>query len=164
MRGIVATEIAESVRGREINMSIVHRGTTRGVWGIFLLGIISTVFYSVTVLMFTVFPHIFSQRALVLIADYWADIGGIYIVTQVLPIVTRPLTKDAWEVSDHISSFVAAAIVVLVFPIAWGIRGEWPSFWVWKVWHGSVWISAADVLLTLVSLKISKNASRITPA
>lgn len=145
-------------------MANPHIGMSRGVWGIFFTGIVSTVIYCIALLLFTIFPHIFVPEVIVFVSDYLADIGAIYIVFQILPIVTRPLSKDAWEITDHISSFVAAAIVVIAFPIAWGIRGEWPNFWVWKIWHGAFWISTADVLLTLVSLKISRNASRIVPA
>lgn len=145
-------------------MSVPHPGMSKPVWIVFLLGIASTLVYSGAVLVLTIFPHVLASGWLSWIAERWAEFGGFYIVMQILPIIARPLNKDAWELSDNVSSYIAAALVFVAFPIAWFIRGEWPDYWTWKIWRGSVWISIADVLLTYVAFKISRAAARFTTA
>lgn len=145
-------------------MAIPHHGMSRGVWGVFITGIIATITYSFLLLILIIFPSILSPAALMWFAEVWGDIGAIYIVSQILPILTRPVTRDAWEITDGMSSYIPAAIVVLVFPVAWFIRGEWPNWWTARIAQNAFWISLGDVLLTHIALKISRNASRITSA
>jgi hypothetical protein len=130
----------------------------------FWVGVISTLFYSLCVFAFTIYPHIFAPGVIAIIAEFWGIFGGIYIWFQIMTIVTRPVHQDAWEITDHVTSFIPAAILLFGATLVWWTRGEWPSYDVWKIWFSSLFISMCDVSLTFVSLRISKNATRITSA
>lgn len=137
--------------------------TPKPIWLIFLIGLLSTATYAVLIGIFLLFGNLPSGLVR-WFADHWGEVSGVYIITQIVPIVSRPLSRDAWEAFDHISSFIPAALVILVAPIVWMVQGRWPTPDVWQIWWVSFFIVVADVLLTLVALKISRASQRFTPS
>ena len=134
---------------------------------IFWVGVLSTLVYVLALVFLTIFPardiNLF-RGVLGLAAEYWGEISGIYIVAQVLPIATRPLNKDAWEITDNISSYLPAALLLIGFPLAWWGRWDLLSDDMVKIIQVAIPIAIADVLLTQVSYRISRAAQRFTSA
>lgn len=142
--------------GRDGSVSMMARTS-------FIIATIATITYSILLVFVILFPKVLAPFAISWLADSWADIGCYYLVAQSLAVVLRPVHKDVYEYTDHISSFVPAAIVFVAAPMVW-YSSEWPGWDIFKIWRTSMPVAMVDIILTLVSLKISRMASRITPA
>lgn len=144
---------------------ILHPGMSRSVWIVFLIGVFSTIVYAALLFPLLIFPNILSVGWKSWVAEWWGAFGAFYLLLQALPIVSRPVTKDAWEIADNVSSFIPAALVIIGAPLLWlGGKYGGPDYWTFKMWVISLFVSLVDVTLTFVSLRISRNAGRITPA
>ena len=144
-------------------MAVAHPGMSRSVWIIFLIGVFSTMVYAAMLVPLLIFPNALSVGWKSWVAEWWGVVGAFYFNMQILPVVARPLTKDAWEIADNVTSFIPASIVLVGAPLVWWTATGAPDYWTFKIWHIAFWVSAADVLLTFVSLRISRNAARLTP-
>lgn len=151
-------------------MSLPHGKMGNGLWVVFLLGVFSSIVYAGSVALVVIFPDALNKSVLVWITDKWGVIGGIYLFLQILPIISRPVNKDGWEITDNITSYIPAAVLMIGAPLVYGVRGYyglgdyWPNHWAWEVAHMSFWFSLCDVMLTQVSYKISRAVGRIATA
>ena len=101
--------------------------------------------------------------ALVWWAEWWGFIGGIYIMFQILAVVTRPVTNEAQEMGDIVTSPAAFFVFLILIPSIWYSRGQWPNYWEFKIWWTSLPFGVGDMLLTLAMYRISRGIARIAP-
>ena len=160
----MATACAAQSRRKEFVMPIHHTKMPASIWVVFYIGVLASIVYSTAIFFLTIFPYWFGASIRAHITEWWGIAGGVFICLQIIPVVSRPVHKDAWEIADHLTSWISIVILLGAFPAIWFTRGIMPDRWTWQVYGTALALSVADVLLTFVSLKISRFAQRITPA
>ncbi len=162
LSSILRVAFVVSIGGKkEQNMTLrVHdRGPWRGL--VNSLGIGSSILYAAAIAFFCLGR--LESGTISWWSGYWGFIGGMYLVLQILPVISRPVTAEAQEMGDILTSPAAFFTAVLLIPAIFWSRGAWPNYWEYKIWWTSLPFSVADVLLVLVQYKISRGIARVAP-
>lgn len=131
-------------------------------YGIYGAAIASFVF--AIMLMVVIFggTKLFSPSGLDHVWEWWPFICGAYVMCEVAPLISYNPLEETREKVDILTSPLVAAVLFLLVPAVFIAKGEWPVWWVWKIWLNSVPFSLIDLMLMLVLYRISRATVRTT--
>lgn len=143
-------------RQRSLGHATLFAAMTSGIFGA-VLGFV------------VIADDLMGHAAMKFLAEWWGLVGAIYLLTQIVPLISYNPLEERREMVDILTSPIASAVVFLVIPAVYLAKyhyvgsAAWPSWEAWKIEITSMPYSISDLALMLVLYRISRATVRTTP-